>query len=58
MPIMNRDQWDGSDAWREVVASSMHERFLEALADADRDGTPVQRVVVAGGVPMMYDVSQ
>ena len=54
---MNRDQWDGSDEWRSVVAPANHEKFLETLAESKREGKEVKRVIVVGGTPIVYDVS-
>ncbi len=57
MTTMNRDQWEQSDDWRSVVSAVNHEKFLETLAESKREGQEVKRVIVVGGTPIVYDVS-
>lgn len=57
MPTMNRDQWEASEAWRSMVSPENHEKFLEVLAESKREGKEVKRVIVVGGTPIVYDVS-
>lgn len=57
MATMNREQWEASEDWRKLVSPENHARFLETIAESKRDGKEVKRVVVVGGTPIVYDVS-
>ncbi len=57
MATMNREQWEQSDDWRALVSPANHGTFLETIAESKREGKEVKRVIVAGGVPILYDVS-
>ncbi len=57
MPTMDRDQWEGSEDWRAMVSPENHEKFLDALAESKREGKEVKRVIVVGGTPIVYDVT-
>ncbi|WP_166787434.1 MULTISPECIES: hypothetical protein [unclassified Cryobacterium] len=54
---MKLDPWVESEEWREVVSPANHQAFLETLAEPMREGKEVKRVIVVGGTPIMYDVS-
>ncbi|WP_294944636.1 hypothetical protein [uncultured Microbacterium sp.] len=54
---MDRDQWEGSEDWRAMVSPENHEKFLDALAESKREGKEVKRVIVVGGTPIVYDVT-
>jgi hypothetical protein len=57
MATMTSDKWNDSEDWRELVSPAMHERFLETLADSKREGKEVKNVIVVGGTPIVYNVS-
>lgn len=57
MATMTRDQWVKSEDWRTIVSPANHEKFLETLAESKREGKEVKRVIVVGGSPLVYDVS-
>jgi len=58
MATMNREQWEESEDWRAVVSPANHEQFLETIAESKREGKEVKRVLVVGGTPIVYDVTQ
>lgn len=43
-------------AAREHIKPEMQQAFKDALADADRQGQEVTSVIVANGVPIVYNV--
>lgn len=49
--------WTESEDWRGTIKPELHADFLKSIADAQRDGNPVKSVVVAGGVPIIYNIS-
>lgn len=57
MPTMNREQWEESEDWRSMVSPENHEKFLEVLAESEREGKEVKRVILVAGTPIIYDVS-
>lgn len=57
MATMNREQWEESEDWRSMVSPENHNKFLETLAESKREGKEVKRVIVVGGTPIVYDVS-
>ena len=57
MATMNREQWENSEDWRSMVSPENHEKFLETLAESKREGKEVKRVIVVGGTPIVYGVS-
>ena len=57
MATVNREQWEESEDWRVVVSPAHHEKFLETLAESKREGREVKSVLVIGGTPIVYNVS-
>lgn len=57
MATMNREQWEKSKDWRSMISPENHDKFLETLAESKREGKEVKRVIVVGGTPVVYDVS-
>lgn len=57
MATVNRDQWEESEDWRAVVSPANHQKFLETLAESKREGREVKSVLVVGGAPIVYNVS-
>lgn len=57
MATMNREQWEASDDWRSLVSPANHEKFLQTIADSKREGKEVKSVIVIGGTPLVYNVS-
>ncbi|MDQ1130904.1 hypothetical protein [Microbacterium sp. SORGH_AS_0888] len=57
MATMNRELWEESEDWRKLVSPENHARFLETIAESKRDGKEVKRVILVGGTPIVYDVS-
>ena len=43
-------------AAHEHIKPEMQQAFMDALADADRQGQEVTSVIVANGVPFIYNV--
>lgn len=57
MATMSREQWEESEDWRSMVSPENHDKFLETLAESKREGKEVKRLIVVGGTPIVYDVS-
>lgn len=57
MASIEPTQWVKSEDWRTVVSIEHHTDFLNALADAARDGDTVKSVTVIGGVPIAYNLA-
>lgn len=47
--------FDATEAYRHIKLE-MQQAFKDALADADRQGQEVTSVIVANGVPIIYNV--
>lgn len=57
MATVNRNQWEESEDWRALVSPANQQKFLEALAESKREGREVKSVLVIGGTPLVYNVS-
>lgn len=57
VPNIEPTQWTKSDDWRTMVSPAHHADFLEAIADAQRDGDVIGSVTVIGGVPIAYNIA-
>jgi hypothetical protein len=49
--------WTETEDWRELVKPEHHADFLAAIAEAARDGQTVKSVLVSGGTPIVYNLS-
>lgn len=57
MATVSREQWEESEDWRSLISPENQDKFLETLAESKREGKEVKRVIVVGGTPIVYDVS-
>lgn len=54
MAELTPDAWTTTQDFRDVVKPSFHADFLQTIADAHAEGYAITKVVVVGGVPVIY----
>jgi len=55
MDDLTPDAWIESEDFRDVVKPEFHDDFLRTIAGAHSEGCAITKVIVIGGVPVVYE---